>query len=214
MRAISLMVHNTMKETVRRKISWVISARLILWLYSSLPPIFRPFRNGSSRLEQSLDYFYPIKDREQASKQPDRLAIEISEVPSIYGRFSSVEQLKKDLLNKAIMRITIILPTYNEAENLPKLVSALFRFLSTLVCWLSTITARMVLERLQTNSQFSILEIHRLCTGRESLACVPHTWKAFRKLSSLGPEAVVQMDADFSHDPAVLPEMARRIASK
>jgi len=53
-----------------------------------------------SRLEQSLDYFYPIKDREQAAKRPDRLAIQVSEVPSVYGRFSSVDQLKKDLLNK------------------------------------------------------------------------------------------------------------------
>jgi hypothetical protein len=41
-----------------------------------------------------------MKDREQASKQVDRLAVQISEVPSVYGRFSSVEQLKKDLLNK------------------------------------------------------------------------------------------------------------------
>jgi hypothetical protein len=53
-----------------------------------------------SRLEQSLDYFYPIKDRELASQRPDRLAIQISEVPSVYGRFSSVDKLKQDLLSK------------------------------------------------------------------------------------------------------------------
>jgi hypothetical protein len=53
-----------------------------------------------SRLEQSLDYFYPIKDRENAARQPDQLAIHITEVPSIYGRYSNVEQLKKDLMNK------------------------------------------------------------------------------------------------------------------
>jgi hypothetical protein len=41
-----------------------------------------------------------MKDREQASKRADRLAVQISEVPSVYGRFSSVDQLKKDLLNK------------------------------------------------------------------------------------------------------------------
>jgi len=66
-----------------------------------LPATIPPFQERiKSRLEQSLDYFYPIKDRENASKQPDRLAIHISEVPSIYGRYTSVEQLKKDLLNK------------------------------------------------------------------------------------------------------------------
>jgi hypothetical protein len=41
-----------------------------------------------------------MKDREEASKRIDRLSVQISEVPSVYGRFSSVEQLKKDLLNK------------------------------------------------------------------------------------------------------------------
>jgi hypothetical protein len=64
---------------------------------ASLPPFQERIR---SRLEQSLDYFYPIKDRESASKHPDRLAIQITEVPSVYGRFSSVDKLKKDLLNK------------------------------------------------------------------------------------------------------------------
>jgi len=36
--------------------------------------------------------------------------------------------------------------------------------------------------------------------------------EGFQKAFDTGAEAVVQMDADFSHDPAVLPEMARRIA--
>lgn len=65
------------------------------------PANLTPFQDRiRSRLEQSLDYFYPIKDREEASKQPDRLSIQISEVPSVYGRFTTVDQLKKDLLNK------------------------------------------------------------------------------------------------------------------
>ena len=53
-----------------------------------------------SRLEQSLDYFYPIKDRENAARQGDRLSIQIHEIPSIYGRYASVDQLKKELLSK------------------------------------------------------------------------------------------------------------------
>jgi hypothetical protein len=55
-----------------------------------------------SRLEQSLDYFYPIKDREQASKKPDRLSVNVSEIQSVFGRFSSVDQLKKELLSKLV----------------------------------------------------------------------------------------------------------------
>jgi len=37
--------------------------------------------------------------------------------------------------------------------------------------------------------------------------------EGFQEAFDLGANAVVQMDADFSHDPAVLPEMVRRLAS-
>ena len=100
LRAISLMINNTMKESG--------STDDFLGHISPtdfgvvLPPTdLTAFEERiRSRLEQSLDYFYPMKDREQAAKQADRLAVQISEVPSVYGRFSSVDQLKKDLLNK------------------------------------------------------------------------------------------------------------------
>jgi PleD family two-component response regulator len=100
LRAISLMVHNTMKETGSPDdFLGHISPTDFVVVVS--PATISPFQERiKSRLEQSLDYFYPIKDRENASRQPDRLAIHISEVPSIYGRYTSVEQLKKDLLNK------------------------------------------------------------------------------------------------------------------
>ena len=100
LRAISLMVHNTMKETSAPEdfLGHISPTDFVVVLSpGNLPPFQERIR---SRLEQSLDYFYPIKDREQASKKPDRLAIQISEIPSVYGRFSSVDQLKKELLSK------------------------------------------------------------------------------------------------------------------
>jgi len=100
LRAISLMIHNTMKESGSTEdfLGHISPTDFVLVVTPANLPSFQ--ERIRSRLEQSLDYFYPIKDREQAAKQPDRLAIQISEVPSVYGRFSSVEQLKKDLLNK------------------------------------------------------------------------------------------------------------------
>ena len=100
LRAISLMVHNTMKETGSAEdFLGHISPTDFVVVVS--PSTIQPFQERiKSRLEQSLDYFYPIKDRENAARLPDRLAIQISEIPSIYGRYTSVEQLKKDLLNK------------------------------------------------------------------------------------------------------------------
>lgn len=100
MRAISLMIHNTMKETgPTEDFLGHLSPTDFAVVVS--PANLEPFQERiRSRLEQSLDYFYPIKDREQASKRQDRLAIEISEVPSVYGRYTSVDQLKQELLSK------------------------------------------------------------------------------------------------------------------
>ena len=100
LRAISLMIHNTMKETGSTEdfIGHISPTDFVVVVS---PLNLTPFQERiRSRLEQSLDYFYPIKDREQASKREDRLAIHITEAPSVYGRYSSVDQLKKDLLNK------------------------------------------------------------------------------------------------------------------
>ena len=100
LRAISLMIQNTLKEdgTPEDFLGHISPTDFVVVVPPANLPSFQ--ERISARLEQSLDYFYPMKDREQASKRVDRLAVQISEVPSVYGRFSSVEQLKKDLLNK------------------------------------------------------------------------------------------------------------------
>jgi PleD family two-component response regulator len=100
LRAISLMIQNTLKEdsTTEDFLGHISPTDFVIVVPPANLPSFQ--ERIRSRLEQTLDYFYPMKDREQASKRADRLAIEISEVPSVYGRFSSVDQLKKDLLNK------------------------------------------------------------------------------------------------------------------
>ena len=100
LRAISLMVHNTMKETGSSEdfIGHISPTDFVVVVS---PVNMPPFQDRiKSRLEQSLDYFYPIKDRENASKRSDRLGVLVNEVPSVYGRYTSVEQLKKDLLTK------------------------------------------------------------------------------------------------------------------
>lgn len=100
LRAISLMIHNTIKETGSTEdfIGHISPTDFVVVVSpASLLTIQERIR---SRLEQSLDYFYPVKDRDLAVQRPDRLAIQISEIPSVYGRFSSVDKLKQDLLTK------------------------------------------------------------------------------------------------------------------
>ncbi len=100
LRAISLMIHNTMKEAGSSDdfLGHISPTDFVVVVAPANLPAFQ--ERIRSRLEQSLDYFYPIKDREQASKRPDRLFVSVSEVSSVFGRFSSVDQLKKDLLSK------------------------------------------------------------------------------------------------------------------
>lgn len=111
------------------------------------------------------------------------------------------------------MRITIVLPTYNEAENLPKLVSALFSLpldLSILVVDdNSPDSTGAIADDLAKQYPMKLYVLHR--AGKLGLRSA--YMEGFQKAFDLGANAVVQMDADFSHDPAVLPEMARRLAS-
>lgn len=111
------------------------------------------------------------------------------------------------------MRITIVLPTYNEAENLPKLVSALFSLpldISVLVVDdNSPDHTGAIADDLAKQHPGKLHVLHR--AGKLGLRSA--YIEGFQEAFDLGANAVVQMDADFSHDPAVLTEMARRIAS-
>jgi DNA-binding response OmpR family regulator len=100
LRAFSLMIVNTMRELSDDNfLGHIGSADFVLTVApSNLEVLVERLR---SRLDQSLDYFYPIKDREQASKRKDRLAVRMSDMPlAAGGRISSAEQLKVELLRR------------------------------------------------------------------------------------------------------------------
>lgn len=111
------------------------------------------------------------------------------------------------------MHVTIVLPTYNEAENLPKLVSALLSLpldLGVLVVDDNSPDGTgAIADDLSKQHIDRMHVVHRI--GKLGLRSA--YMEGFQKALDLGANAVVQMDADFSHDPAVLPEMARRLDS-
>ncbi|HSL42833.1 MAG TPA: polyprenol monophosphomannose synthase [Anaerolineales bacterium] len=111
------------------------------------------------------------------------------------------------------MYITIVLPTYNEAENLPKLVSALLSLPLNLAVLVvdddSPDGTGAIADDLSSRHHGRLSVLHR--SGKKGLRSA--YIEGFRRAFELGAEAVVQMDADFSHDPAVLNEMAQRITS-
>jgi len=98
LRAISLMISNTMREITGTSdfLGHLSSTDFLL----VAPPgaIAALQEKLRSRLEQSVDYFYPVKDRDQASKRKDRLGVKIAEIGSVRGYFTTVDQLKAELL--------------------------------------------------------------------------------------------------------------------
>lgn len=107
------------------------------------------------------------------------------------------------------MRITIITPTYNEAENLPNLISALFSLpldLSILIVDDNSPdgTGRIA-DELAAAYPARVDVLHR--SGKMGLRSA--YLNGFQKALNGGAQAIVQMDADFSHDPSALVEMAK-----
>lgn len=111
------------------------------------------------------------------------------------------------------MKFVVVLPTYNEAENLPRLVSALFSLpldLSVLVVDDNSPDGTgAIAQDLSNKHPGKINILHR--EGKLGLRSA--YLEGFARAFETGADAVVQMDADFSHDPAVLVEMAKRIES-
>jgi dolichol-phosphate mannosyltransferase len=114
------------------------------------------------------------------------------------------------LIEKGHLRITTVIPTYNEAENLPQLVSALFALpldLHILVVDDDSPdgTGRIADELARRDSK--LLVIHR--EGKRGFRSA--YLEGFRHALDAGVDAVVQMDADFSHDPNKIPEMVQKL---
>lgn len=112
------------------------------------------------------------------------------------------------------MKITVVIPTYNEAENLPKLVSALFSLPLDLHILVvddnSPDGTGNLAEELARTHPDRIAVLHR--PGKMGLRSA--YLNGFQKILDSDSQAIVQMDADFSHDPLVLTEMAKLLETK
>lgn len=112
------------------------------------------------------------------------------------------------------MQLTVVIPTFNEAENLPRLVSALFRLpipglKLKIVDDHSPDGTGQLAESLgeQYPGQMSVL--HR--PGKQGLGTAYIS--GFRQAIAEGAEAVGQMDADFSHPPELLSVLVQALES-
>jgi PleD family two-component response regulator len=98
LRAISLMIVNTMREISRPEdfLGHVSGTDFILVIPpSNLVALSEKLR---LRLDQSVEYFYPIKDREQMAKSHNRLNVKMAEVASLKDKFADANQIKTELM--------------------------------------------------------------------------------------------------------------------
>jgi len=111
------------------------------------------------------------------------------------------------------MKIGLVIPTYNEAENLQKLIPALFAL--PLDLHLLVVDDGSPDGTGQLADQFSLVHPGRMSVlhrpGKMGFASA--YIQGFRFFLDLGMDAIGQMDADFSHDPAELVVMAHTLAS-
>jgi dolichol-phosphate mannosyltransferase len=113
------------------------------------------------------------------------------------------------------LRITVVTPTYNEAENLPKLVSALFSLpLDVRVLVVddnSPDGTGRIADELSAAYPGRVEVLHR--PGKLGLRSA--YLNGFQKILELDSDAqaIVQMDADFSHAPSALVGMAKLLES-
>jgi len=111
------------------------------------------------------------------------------------------------------LKLTIVIPTYNEAENIPRLVSALFALP------LPDVTLLVVDDNSPDGTGKLAEDLGRAHDGRVQVLHRPGKQglgtayiQGFQLALQRGAEAVAQMDADFSHPPEKLVELHDALA--
>lgn len=112
-------------------------------------------------------------------------------------------------------RAVIIIPTFNEADNMERLVAAIFENVNEIKGWEFKIvvvdsnspdhTADVVKSIQKTNKSVYLLE-----TEKEGLG-IAYIRGFDYALDKLSPDILFEMDADHSHDPKVLPQFIKKI---
>jgi dolichol-phosphate mannosyltransferase len=106
---------------------------------------------------------------------------------------------------------TVVMPTYNEAENLPLMLDALLALPVDLHVLVvddnSPDGTGAIADRFATEHPAQIAVLHR----KEKGGLGPAYLAGFKRAIEMGADYLIQMDADFSHQPKYIPEMIAKI---
>ena len=109
------------------------------------------------------------------------------------------------------MKATIVLPTYNEAENIEDFLNEIYKVIPQIGGFeINTLivddnspdgTANIVKRLQETNSNIHLLENNNRGLGRAYRAGFKYA------IENLNAEVLIEMDSDFSHNPEKLKEI-------
>lgn len=115
------------------------------------------------------------------------------------------------------MRVIVVLPTYNERENIVKLLDSLITVTSNIDGYTFTYlviddsspdgTAKVVEEYQKDHKNVHVLTGKKEGLGKALLRGISYGLEKFN------PELILQMDADLSHNPASVPEFFRALSA-
>jgi glycosyltransferase involved in cell wall biosynthesis len=112
---------------------------------------------------------------------------------------------------EVVLQVSVIVPTYNEKENIEELVTQLLALPTEVRAIIvddnSPDGTGEIADRLATESEGRVSVIHR--TGKLGLGTAYIT--GFKKALADGADLVCSMDADFSHNPRYIPDMVNKI---
>lgn len=127
-----------------------------------------------------------------------------------------LNEMLRTLPNPSHPWLTVVIPTYNEADNLPAMADALFALPLTGLQLLvvddnspdgtGAVADRLALEAnrgITESARPRMVVLHRAGKGGLGTAYVAGMNRAL----SDGADCVLQMDADFSHSPQYIPQM-------
>jgi DNA-binding response OmpR family regulator len=100
MRAVSLMIHNSIRELASADsfLGHLAPTDFILIIDAGLAGTME--ERVRTRLEQSLDYFYPIKDRDQVIAHKKRLAVKTGHLSHGETKVKATGEIKAELLSR------------------------------------------------------------------------------------------------------------------
>jgi dolichol-phosphate mannosyltransferase len=109
-----------------------------------------------------------------------------------------------------MQRIMVVIPTYNEAENLPLLVPRILEQDARLEVLVVDDDSPDGTGKLADELALATPRVHVL-HRKQKQGLGPAYRAGMRRALELGADAVIQMDADFSHPPDTIPTLLREI---